>query len=1093
MKIASKGKILTFVAVVTVLVSFFLVAKIVNADAWSWTGDKPVIESNDEVSNDTNWRDGCQVMFKSTRISIPIQGAENRLPTTSECVLGGTQSYKVITTLNDGYRGVAIQFAGDLAAHQIRGVMCQSGYPACVYLPSTDTLVTVESSNIYGIGRVVIHKNFVKRLQSRNTLSLNERYYDFDASHPDALISDFYTPEKPTGFIHTLQKSTNDKWLVVEYYQSGFFRVDMDTMQMTKFSDWRTDVGLGATQSIEYDISNDGQRIAIFGHDTVNSIYEIVPGCGNTMPASALSVDVARNQDVPCPQLGIGGVTSEVSPSNYRDIVQPQFSDDGGEISYYMTFNDVNPRRVTLRAAGYPKQPPLDYLALGDSYSSGEGDLGKKPDGTDYYTPVSDYVGGCHLSERSYPFQLNAHYGFSPGKMQSVACSGAQTKDIIGKDQYFGQGDRLKNLSGSERESRQSRAIDVFNPGYVHQLEFVKRYQPKSVTLTIGGNDLDFAGIITECAHSLTTCSYANASQLRGQLGQSIYDVFGRISTVIDNLQTASPKTKVYILGYPQFISNGIAICGLNAGFIDSNERLLINEGVTYMNEVIRAATKLKGVVYVDIENSLNGGRLCESASYVSGTLDAWFDSNMLLQTFHPNDRGHQKIAEAVESQFSNDNLLNYSYLQQKDDSIKAPDPTLYFANAVSNYNKSARRVNVVSETVTKGQTDEIKGEKYGLKAGSTAVKKIYSDPVDLGTFIVNDDGSFDTTIVIPQDIPAGFHTLVISGETYSGDPIDLYQIILIQGSNSNDRDEDGILDNQDKCLFMPATNVDTDGDGIDDACDPEIGPPPAPKDPYRIRAGVPTNGENANYLYIERNVNTTTLTGVSGDIDTDNDGWVVIGASQNASQVGPYARFWIDTNKVPHVSLRTAENGCVQYKPANLTKVIDNTARTFTQEAVDTNTCRAEEASVDTDSDGLADNSEPLYRARSGIALKGENPWRLYLERNTHAAEAQLGKSDYTMLSSVPTSAVDNIDHRNTWTLLASTQNILPTVGVFKSLKYIGNQPYVLASYGILNQCVAYKPNSTATIKKSTQNTRALQIDLMQTLTLVLSRGCNG
>src|SRR5690606_18148670 len=96
----------------------------------------------------------------------------------------------------------------------------------------------------------------------------------------------------------------------------------------------------------------------------------------------------------------------------------------------------------TIRAAGYvPSTPQLDYLALGDSYSSGEGDIERRSNGSTYYLEGTDVTGDyekgipeekCHVSNRSYPFVLQQSGAVEGDRIQSVACSGAKRADVQG-------------------------------------------------------------------------------------------------------------------------------------------------------------------------------------------------------------------------------------------------------------------------------------------------------------------------------------------------------------------------------------------------------------------------------------------------------------------------------------------------------------------------------------------------------------------------------------------------------------------------------------------------------------------------------------
>lgn len=146
----------------------------------------------------------------------------------------------------------------------------------------------------------------------------------------------------------------------------------------------------------------------------------------------------------------------------------------------------------------YKPQPILQYLALGDSFASGEGELfdGNYLAGTNVF---GNYANGvpremCHLSNRSYPMLLGnsmqLQYG---GDMRSVACSGSETKDIIslttpyfGSTTYtlFGTVPRLKPLK--DPKPLQDQAREDFTPGRIEQIDFVKKVKPAVMTVMAG-------------------------------------------------------------------------------------------------------------------------------------------------------------------------------------------------------------------------------------------------------------------------------------------------------------------------------------------------------------------------------------------------------------------------------------------------------------------------------------------------------------------------------------------------------------------------------------------------------------------------------
>src|SRR6266404_7242459 len=139
-----------------------------------------------------------------------------------------------------------------------------------------------------------------------------------------------------------------------------------------------------------------------------------------------------------------------------------------------------------------------DYLALGDSYISGEGAF-------QYLQGTDTANNQCHLSLISYPLLIGQALNYDA--YHSVACSGATTDDIVNaSNTYSGQ-----LVHKAPRQSYSNNEIDSvlsnFQPGYIDQLDFVKQYQPKVVTVSIGGNDIGFSDRLRSCLVSGTCYS----------------------------------------------------------------------------------------------------------------------------------------------------------------------------------------------------------------------------------------------------------------------------------------------------------------------------------------------------------------------------------------------------------------------------------------------------------------------------------------------------------------------------------------------------------------------------------------------------------
>ena len=522
-----------------------------------------------------------------------------------------------------------------------------------------------------------------------------------------------------------------------------------------------------------------------------------------------------------------------------------------------------------MKVPGNPAK--LDYLALGDSYSSGEGDTERNnATGQKYYRQLTDVnedkkqgIPGekCHISTHSYPYKLAQYMELKQtGTRQwdTVACGGATIYDLNGSNSggYDGQNDRLRDYA--DKNTLQKMALNEMIPGRVKQIEFVKKYQPKVITLTAGGNDVDFGGKITTCIHpkdSWGTCDWAKKDM--DTLGSQIKGQFDRLVELYKELKAASPGAKIYAIGYPQFITDSEpAACGLNAGAIDLDERRMIVRATQYMNEVIEAAARKAGVKYVDISQALNGGKMCEKHQiYMTGIVG--FGEQ---ESYHPNKFGHTVIFVEIAKQLNHESLLTYSkYPSAGDESVNAPSSIYFDKGAPSSVNTTM----LANSKPSKGGKQKVALAKNSLQPGSSARVEIRSKPVDLGSYTVLNDGSIKETITIPENIPAGYHTLFIYGKSASGEDIKITQTLLVTGKDKEDLDDDGVKDTNQPCgAFLKASGKDEDLDGIDDACDPEITDPIL----YVARNGKSEFNEDEGKIYVFRNTRAARLTGVNND-----------------------------------------------------------------------------------------------------------------------------------------------------------------------------------------------------------------------------------
>lgn len=506
------------------------------------------------------------------------------------------------------------------------------------------------------------------------------------------------------------------------------------------------------------------------------------------------------------------------------------------------------------------------YLAMGDSFSSGEGDT----EGGTWYEPGTDEQGDentfagrnlCHLSRRSYPYLIAVELGYladdtqtppEDGLFHSVACSGAKIHNIIGdKGEKHGDGSEADfATTDNQYRIRDQAALKNWEPGATAQInsltgnwtieELKREFDPEIITLGIGGNDADFGGFLKAC-FGIGTCEFAQPDTDKSrQIARMIAQSKPRLVKTYKQIKAASPESHVYVHGYPVFIRGEGGSCKLNVA-LDGAERAFAAKAISYHNQVVKAAAAEAGVFYIDVENILDGGRLCDEGPQLFNGLTAGNDiklpdlkiiRNYLgNETYHPNPEGFKKYKEAI---IAATNGLTAD-MPRPVSSVPTPVPADdIFGAATASYIQIITTSIDPTQTLNQRVIKEVDInpaattiELIGLFPGSQAEVVQRSTPTSLGTFTVGDDGRLVATVALNDNEP-GYHELHVIGHNSNGEPVDIYESFTI-GVSDDDFDGDGVLNTEDSCPTVVNSGTDKDQDGIDDACDIEVTEPPQP------------------------------------------------------------------------------------------------------------------------------------------------------------------------------------------------------------------------------------------------------------------------
>ncbi len=173
-------------------------------------------------------------------------------------------------------------------------------------------------------------------------------------------------------------------------------------------------------------------------------------------------------------------------------------------------------------AAAQPEQTPVQrYVALGDSYAAGP--LVPIPTGE---------PAGCLRSNQNYPSVVARELG--AGEFRDVSCSGATTENVTGP-QSVPLGKNAPQLDALARDTQ-------------------------LVTISIGGNDIGFADIITECATRSplqptgSACKDHYTADGTDQLTRQIDEAAPKVARVLAAIDERSPDARVLLVGYPAIL-----------------------------------------------------------------------------------------------------------------------------------------------------------------------------------------------------------------------------------------------------------------------------------------------------------------------------------------------------------------------------------------------------------------------------------------------------------------------------------------------------------------------------------------------------------
>lgn len=262
--------------------------------------------------------------------------------------------------------------------------------------------------------------------------------------------------------------------------------------------------------------------------------------------------------------------------------------------------------------------PAGKYVALGDSYASGEG--------VPPYAEGTDEANGnrCHRSSSAYAHRVSGQAGKT---LDFGACSGARTGDFYNAKSAWGEPAQLSRLDASTG----------------------------LVTFAIGGNDAGFSRVLSDCIGGKSLLPFVACSTDRavtGPVDSAIDALRGKTKkegvrsydSIAADIRSRAPSATVVAVGYPRIFpaggGTGGPIPGRCQGVKKVDQRWMTAK-TDELDAALKAAALRHGFLFADTASAFDGHELC-------GSNGSWIHDILNDGRFHPTQAGHSATAEAV-------------------------------------------------------------------------------------------------------------------------------------------------------------------------------------------------------------------------------------------------------------------------------------------------------------------------------------------------------------------------------------------------------------------------------------------------------------
>ncbi len=242
----------------------------------------------------------------------------------------------------------------------------------------------------------------------------------------------------------------------------------------------------------------------------------------------------------------------------------------------------------------------LNYVAIGSSFAAGPG-----------IPPVQSSSGAapCGRSANNYASLVTRDVG---ANLTDVTCGGATTANVLTAN----QGSQPPQITGVTSSAT-------------------------LVTVTIGGNDVDYLGSLSTYTcqdNGGTNCGTVDRTAIDKTFGE----LTGRLENVITAVRNAAPQAKVYFVNYFTVLPDS----GACAGVPLTSDQLTYERSIaTRLAAATATAVSATGATLVDLAAASHGHDACSA--------DPWVETGQPpagRSSYHPKEAGMRGAAQAVEA-----------------------------------------------------------------------------------------------------------------------------------------------------------------------------------------------------------------------------------------------------------------------------------------------------------------------------------------------------------------------------------------------------------------------------------------------------------